>query len=352
MKSAWQGSPTLPTGKNRPHDCCFAFFRILHVADPEPLLVLTGPTASGKSSLALRFARARKNVEILSMDSMAVFRGMDVGTAKPTREERDEIPHHLLDLAPPHASFDTHAWCNAAAAAVADVRARGCTPLFVGGTPLDLMAVFTGMMEGPGRDEALRASLSAQEDAEPGHLHTRLLAVDPEAAGRIHRNDRKRLVRALEVFTLTGKPISASQSQFDQPGWKRPCRILSVHRPREELRERVRARTIAMLGAGLVEETRAIQDGDGFSREAAAAIGTAECLAWLRGAIKDDEELRNRIRRSTHKLVRRQTTWLRRMAEVQWIAPDLGAAEVAEAFASPAPERPPVVDPNADPRLP
>lgn len=298
-----------------------------------PIWVLTGPTAVGKTALALGLA-AKHDLEILSMDSMAVYQRMDIGTAKPTEEERGQIPHHLLDLVPPSASFDTSMWCRAAEDAVEGVRARGKQPLLVGGTPLYLMAFGKGMVEGPGRDDALRAALEDLEDREPGALHGRLTEVDPEAAARIHRNDRKRLIRALEVFQTTGKPISAQQDHFAQDTWRRPCRIVAVGREREDLHQRVNQRTRAMLAAGLVEEVRGIRESCGFSATAAGGIGYRECLDWLNGRYKDEEELRNRIRRATHGLIRRQLTWLRKMPEVHWVPPDASVDDVGRWLAA------------------
>lgn len=289
--------------------------------DTEPVWVLTGPTASGKSALSLALAEER-GLEILSMDSMAVYRRMDIGTAKPAPEERARVPHHLVDLVDPDEDFDTHRWCAAADAAVAELRSRGKQPLFVGGTPLYLMAYFKGMVEGPSAVPEIRARLEAEEAAEPGCLHAQLQQLDPEAAANIHRNDHKRQIRALEYFEVTGEKISAKRDHFDQDSWRVPCRILAVNREREDLHERVKRRTRAMLAAGLVEEVRAIRDSCGFSRTAAAAIGYAECLRWLDGGYKDEEELRNMIRRNTHRLIRRQITWLRRIPGVRWVDPD------------------------------
>jgi len=301
----------------------------------EPLWVVTGPTAAGKSALALEVAE-RQGCAILSMDSMAVYRRMDLGTAKPGPAERAHVPHHLIDLVEPHELFDTARWCAAAAAAVVEVRAAGRRPLFVGGTPLYLMAFFKGLMPGPAADPALRARLLQRERDHPGTLHADLQRRDPEAAARIHRRDEKRLVRALEVLELTGRPISDQQSQFGAAGWARPCRIVAIDRPRAELHARVRTRTEAMLAKGLLDEVRAIADSGGFSPTAAAAIGYSECLDFLRGRYKDLEELRNRIRRNTHRLIRRQTTWLRRLPTIHWLSPSAGAAAVHDALAAPA----------------
>ena len=291
----------------------------------EPIWVLTGPTAAGKSALALELAE-RLDAEILSMDSMAVYRRMDIGTAKPGAEERARVRHHLVDLVEPAEAFDASRYCEAAEAAVRDVRARGKRPLFVGGTPLYLMAFFKGLMPGPTARPELRGVLEERERAAPGVLHRELAAQDAAAAARIHPRDTRRLVRALEVTLATGRPISTQQTTFEAPAWRVPCRIVAVTRARDELHARVKERTAAMLARGLLEETRAIQGSCGFSRQSAAAIGYAECLQHLAGRWKDEVELRNRIRRSTHRLIRRQTTWLRHLPEVRWTPPvEVGA---------------------------
>lgn len=298
-----------------------------------PLPVVTGPTASGKSARALELAEELGNCEVLSMDSMAIYRRMDVGTAKPSAEERARVRHWLIDLVEPSESFDTARYCEAAAAALADIRARGRQPLLVGGTPLYLMAFLKGILPGPAAQPELRAELMAREEQEPGTLHAELARLDPAAAARIHRNDHKRLVRALEVLRVTGQPISAQQTSFDDPGWLRPCRIVALQWDRGLLHQRVRARAEQMLDAGLVDEVRAIRDSCGFSPQAAAGIGYAESLAFLAGRLKDREELRNRIRRNTHRMIRRQTTWLRHIAAVRWVPGDAPLADLRAALA-------------------
>ncbi len=292
-------------------------------ANHSPVWVLTGPTASGKTALGLAIAEAT-GAEIVSMDSMAVYRRMEIGTAKPSTAERARVPHHLVDLVEPSEDFDTARWCAAAETVLDDARARGVQLLFVGGTPLYLMAFFKGMIATPKADPSLRAALSARHAAEPLALHEELRARDPASAAWIHPHDEKRLVRALEVLALTGRPASEQREQFARQGFRVPCRILAFDRDRDELRERIKLRTRAMLAAGLLEETRAIRDTCGFSRAAGAAIGYAECLVHLVRPYKDEEELRNRIRRATHGLVRRQTTWLRRIEGVMRIGPATG----------------------------
>ncbi|MBX3462442.1 MAG: tRNA (adenosine(37)-N6)-dimethylallyltransferase MiaA [Planctomycetes bacterium] len=296
-------------------------------SDP-PLWVVTGPTAAGKTALAVALAE-RLGLEIVSMDSMAVYRRMDIGTAKPSAAERVRVRHHLIDVVEPHETFDTARWCAAAAAALDDIRQRGRSPLFVGGTPLYLMAFFKGLMAGPAADPEVRAALAAREAAAPGSLYAELQQRDPAAAARIDRRDQRRLVRALEVLQLTGRTISEQQQHFARAGWQRPCRIVAVRRERDDLHERVRRRVEAMLASGLLAETEAIERSGGFSPTSGAAIGYAECRLFLRGRFKDLAELRNRIRRNTHQLIRRQTTWFRRLPEIVWLPADASVDALA-----------------------
>lgn len=271
------------------------------------------------------------------MDSMAVYRDMDIGTAKPTAEERSRVEHHLIDVVGANDTFDTARWCKLAEKKLTELHAAGKRALFVGGTPLYLMAFFKGMMQGPEAQPELRQALEAREQNEPGSLHEELLRRDPEAADRIHRKDLRRLVRALEVLETTGQTISSQQDQFEQQGWLRDCRVVQVTRGREELHERVKLRTERMLDEGLLAEVEAIEHGCGFSRTAGLAIGYAECRDFLRGRYKDRTELRNRIRRNTHKLIRRQTTWLRRLPEIVRVSPEAGVAGLLQALDTPVP---------------
>jgi tRNA dimethylallyltransferase len=296
--------------------------------------VVTGPTASGKTALAVAIAAARGR-EVLSMDSMAVYRHMDIGTAKPTADERARVRHHLIDVVDPSETFDTARWCELAAAALRDLAARGVAALFVGGTPLYLMAFFKGILRGPAAEPELRQALEARERESPGSLWAELSQRDPESALRIHARDVRRQVRALEVLELTGRTISSQQQHFDRQGWTVPCRIASVVRDRDELQQRVKLRTEQMLARGLLAETEQIEREHGFSRTAGAAIGYAECRDFLRGRYKDEVELRNRIRRSTHQLIRRQSTWLRRLREITPVPATAGVDGLLRALESP-----------------
>ena len=185
----------------------------------ENALILTGPTASGKTALALDLAE-RLDAEIVALDSMTVYRGMDIGTAKPTAAERARVPHHLIDVLDPWESLTVAWWLEHATAACRDITSRGKRPLFVGGTPFYLKALLHGLFPGPPADEELRRALES-EAASTGvaALHARLAAIDPKTAARLHPNDVRRVVRAIEVHTLTGKPISAWQQSWDTPAF-------------------------------------------------------------------------------------------------------------------------------------
>ena len=288
------------------------------------LAVLTGPTAAGKSELALRIAETLE-LEILSADSMTVYRRMDIGTAKPSVEDRARVLHHGIDLVDPWEEFDTARFVEHADAAIAAAHGRGHGVLVVGGTPLYLMALLRGFFDGPRANAEVRARLRAREQQTPGSLHTELGKVDREAADRIHPNDLKRIVRALEVFELCGTPISTLQRQFEHGPPRYPYRAAWIALERETLRTRVRARTSAMLDAGLVDEVRAIEAAGGFSVAAGSAIGYRETREFLAGKLAADE-FPYRIRSATHRLVRRQETWFRRFPNLTRVPLD-GAAE-------------------------
>jgi tRNA dimethylallyltransferase len=280
---------------------------------------LTGPTAGGKSALALPLAQ-RLGAEILSLDSMAVYRGMDIGTAKPAPDERRRAAHHLIDLVEPHEEFSIADYVAAAHRAVADVHRRGKVALFVGGTPLYLKALLRGLFVGPAADWAFRRRLEreAAEHGEP-HLHARLAAVDPQSAARLHPRDRRRIIRALEVYEQTGVPISQQQRQFDRARPAEQCRCFVLARPREELLARIDARVDAMFAAGLVDETRRLlAAGHILSRTAAQAVGYRETLEHLRGE-RDLAATVELVKLRTRRFAKRQMTWFRSLSECRFV---------------------------------
>ncbi len=277
----------------------------------ENALVLTGPTGSGKSALALELAEPL-NAEIISADSMTLYRGLDIGTAKPTLADRERVPHHLIDVLDPWESANVAWWLERATLAVAEIEARGKTAFFVGGTPFYLKALLCGLFESPPADEALRAELEAKSPAE---LHARLTEVDPPSAARLHPNDVRRVVRALEVYRLTGKPISEWQRQSwwgetDRPRFRSGA-CLSLEVPRPELYARIDARVEAMFEAGWVDEVKKLRAIPmPLGREAGQALGYREIGEFLDGSRTRAETIAE-IQLRTRQFAKRQLTWFR-----------------------------------------
>ena len=282
----------------------------------ENALVLTGPTASGKSALALELA-GRLNAEIIAMDSMTLYRGMDIGTAKPTFAERECVPHHLIDVLEPSERASVAWWLGEAGRLVGEIEARGRLVLFVGGTPFYLKALVHGLFDSPPLDEQLRRQLEAEAASiGPAAFHARLAAVDAISAARLHANDTRRLVRALEVWHLTGRPLSdwqrqnwwggaASVPEDDFP------RCLVVEVPREQLYERINRRVGQMVEAGWIDEVRRLRASPaGWSKEASLALGYRELGAVIDGAmaLPDAVEL---IQLRSRQFAKRQLTWFR-----------------------------------------
>ncbi|SRR5579883_480117 len=287
-------------------------------------LVLTGPTGSGKSRLALDLAE-RLDAEIVSMDSMALYRHMDIGTAKPTAEDRRRVPHHLIDVLEPWESASVAWWLERAAECCCDITRRGRRPLFVGGTPLYLKALLHGLFEGPPADETIRRRLTDEAAASgPSALHARLAAVDLVSAARLHPNDLRRVVRALEIWELTGRPISDWQRQWnDETNKPNEDRCLYLDLPRRELYARIDARVEQMIAAGFVEEVQALRRLERpLSREAAQALGYKEMFAFLDGQA-DLAETIHQIQMRSRNFAKRQMTWFRHLAPCRPIRPEL-----------------------------
>jgi tRNA dimethylallyltransferase len=289
-------------------------------------LILTGPTASGKSALALELAEPL-NAEIIAMDSMTLYRGMDIGTAKPTPADRSRVPHHLLDALDPWESASVAWWLEQATNCCKKIEERGRRALFVGGTPLYLKALLFGLFDGPPADSAVRARLESDAAREgTTALHARLALIDPLSAQRLHPNDLRRVIRALEVFELTGRPLSEWQTE-----WRRPspsnnsdsprCFCLEVER--SELYSRINRRVQQMITDGLVDEARALRTSSRpLSREAAQAVGYREAFDYLEGRCSL-EEMRERIQLRSRQLAKRQLTWFRALPECLTIRPEL-----------------------------
>jgi tRNA dimethylallyltransferase len=288
-------------------------------------LILTGPTGSGKSRLSLELAE-QLDAEIVAMDSMTLYRGMDIGTAKPSPADRRRIPHHLLDVLEPWESASVAWWLEQAAACCRDIQARGKRALFVGGTPLYLKALLYGLFDGPPADEAIRLRLTAEAElAGAPALHQRLAAVDAVSAGRVHANDLRRIIRALEVWEITGRPISAWQTQWraPPPADDGPPRCLCLDLARPVLHARINARALQMMADGLVEECRALRRlGRPLGREVTQAVGYRETFEYLDGKA-DLEETTRRIQAHTRQLAKRQLTWFRHLSPCRLISGEL-----------------------------
>jgi tRNA dimethylallyltransferase len=292
-------------------------------------LILTGPTGSGKTQLGIALAE-RMDAEIISMDSMAVYRGMDVGTAKPSVEERRRVKHHLIDELEPWESASVAWWLTRAEHSAREIAARGKQVLFVGGTAMYLKALLRGLFEGPARDESLRRrlELEAQTLGTEG-LHERLTQADPEAARRIHRRDLRRIIRALEVWELTGKPISAWQTQWRESG-EDPISPIGpigpigpiehteavwLDIPRPKLYERINRRVEGMFAAGFIDEARALRRlPQQLTREATQALGYKEVFAHLDGQASLEDTLAL-VQMRSRQYAKRQITWFRHLPE-------------------------------------
>ncbi len=273
--------------------------------------MLVGPTASGKSALALEVAREVDDVELVSADSMQVYRGMDIGTAKPTEAEQAEIPHHLLDLADAGEDFSVARFQAAAADAIAAIEARGRRALVVGGTGLYVQAVVDGLAL-PGEWPDLRRELERQPAEE---LYRRLAEADPLAASRIEPGNTRRLVRALEITIGSGRPFSSFGPGLAAYPRSR-FRIAGVWLPRDVLAARIAARYRAQLSAGFLDEVRGLKDG--MSRTARQALGYKELLEHLAGRCTLEEAVDSAVRR-TREFARRQRAWFRRDPRITWL---------------------------------
>ena len=290
---------------------------------PPPLVAVVGPTATGKSGLGVAVAAALGG-EVVNADAMALYRGMDVGTAKLAPAERAGVPHHLLDVLDVTETASVAAYQRAARAKVEDLRAAGRTPVLVGGSGLYVQAV-VDELEFPGTDAQLRAELEAElAVVGPAVLHTRLAAVDPAAAAAVLPSNGRRIVRALEVVTLTGRPFPARLATGGPPRYD--AVLLGVDRPTPELDERVARRVARMFADGLVAETRDLLDrGLRDGRTASRALGYQQVVAALDGCVPyprgDLGAAAVETVRATRRFVRRQRSWFRRDRRIVWLDP-------------------------------
>ncbi len=297
---------------------------------------LTGPTCSGKTPLAIEVAKLL-DAEILSLDSMAVYRGMDIGTAKPSLEQRQEVKHHLIDIADPTDSFSVSCYVEAAHACVAEIRSRGKRVLIAGGTPLYLKCLLRGLFIGPPADWEFRNSVN--EDLKtygPEALKTRLAQVDPLLAHRLHLHDSRRMIRGLEVARATGRPLSHWQEQFENPAPRKLAPVTVLRLDRAWLHERINERVERMLAEGLIAEVEQLVARHGsLGHTAVQAVGYREVLQQLTGELPAAETT-DKIKAHTRQFARRQEIWFRGLKELEPIVVTAESKlnEMAEQLAS------------------
>lgn len=279
---------------------------------------LCGPTACGKTALSLSLA-SRIHAEIVALDSMTLYRGMDIGTAKPSAAERSQVPHHLVDLLDPHDEFSLAQYLDVAESACRDILLRGRRPLFVGGTGLYLRGILRGVFDGPGADWELRRQFEDRLQ-QFGHqaLHRELQLVDPVTAQRLHPNDSRRVIRALEVFRLTGHPLSAQQEQGPRPAEERNPHVYWLAPPRDWLYQRINERVVQMFAQGLRDEVwQLMQSPRGLSHTARQALGYKEVIDDIESGNTGDASnaLIELIQTRTRQFAKRQHTWFRNLVE-------------------------------------
>ena len=288
-------------------------------AEAQTCWYLTGPTASGKTRIGISLAKTL-DAEIISLDSMALYREMTIGTAKPTPEQRKEVAHHLIDVVGPDEEFSLAQYMQAVQQAIREVRGRGKEVLFVGGTPLYLKSLLRGVDEGPPPDWEFRKEVEREaEQVGMEALRKRLEQVDPLSAAKLHPNDKRRIIRALEVYKTTGEPISHRQTHFDEGRSAADCRVFALSWPRPALHERIERRVDRMFESQFVEEVRSLVDNyPNLSRTAAQAVGYGEVIKHLHGETSLEDTIR-KVKTRTRQFARRQETWFRNLSECRFV---------------------------------
>ncbi len=284
-----------------------------------PLICIVGPTAVGKTEIAIQLAQ-HLDAEIVSLDSRQIYRGMDIGTAKPIPEQQRAVPHHLIDCVDVDQTFSVAEYQRLADTAIAEIRERGKRTMAVGGAGLYFRGIIDGLFDGPGADAEIRAKLQREAD-EHGNvaLHERLRRCDPETANRVHPNNLVRVIRALEVYELTGKPISSLQQQWKMNEPRYPLRAFGLNMPRETLYQRIEERVNRMVEAGLIEEVKGLLD-QGCPRNCVAmqSFGYKELIDYLDGKRTLDEAI-SLLKQNTRRFAKRQLTWFRNDPRIEWL---------------------------------
>ena len=299
------------------------------------IVVICGPTASGKTALSIALSKAFDG-EVVSADSMQIYRGMDIGTAKPTKEEMDGVPHHMLDVARPGEAYSVSRYVEEATACVEDILSRGKLPIVCGGTGLYIDGLIRGTDYQPaGTDSGLRERLEGEWEVQGAEaMMARLAAVDPDSAARLHLSDKRRILRALEVYLSTGETITVHNARTKQIPPRYEALMIGLNtEPRQILYDRIDRRVGVMLEQGLLQEVQSLLDAGLLEGTAAQAIGYKELLAYFRGemSLEDAADL---IRQKSRNYAKRQLTWFRRDERVKWIvynAPEAAQAVLQEA---------------------
>jgi len=299
--------------------------------EPRTILIL-GVTASGKGRLAFDLAESL-GAEIVSVDSMKVYRRMDIGTAKPSKDARKRVKYHLIDIVEPSDSFSVGSFVELAQKAIEQIKGRNKPIVAVGGTALYVKVLLYGLFEGPGANEQIRGQLQKRVRADGlEQLHSELRELDPTAAERINPNDAKRIIRALEVYQITGRPISALQQQWDTSNMMHNWTLIGLRREKADANSLINKRVEKMIADGLVEEVKSLlAEEKPLSPQARCAIGYAEIIDYLTRRIKMEDAI-ELIKKNTRRLAKNQRTWFKTFRNINWL--DIESEESAESILS------------------
>ena len=286
------------------------------------LWVLTGPTACDKTEIGFTVAQKIRG-EIISADSMLFYRGMDIGTAKPSLDMRELVPHHFIDIIDPWESYSVGKYVDDVETLINDTDSKEKKFLFVGGSPLYIKGLVDGIFNGPEADWNIRRELEELAEKKGSqHVHDILQKIDPVKAGELHPNNLRRIIRAIEVYRITGKPVSVLQEQYKQARKSYRFKIMCITRAREDIYRRINERVDTMFGKGLVNEVQSLLDNpEGLSKQARQALGYKEIIQYLDGELTLDE-VKDMVKLSTRRFAKRQMTWFRSFPNVQWIEAD------------------------------
>ena len=283
------------------------------------LWVLTGPTACDKTEIGFTVAR-EINGEIISADSMLFYRGMDIGTAKPSLSMREIVPHHFIDIVYPWENYSVGKYVKDVEDLIGDISRGKRKFLIVGGSPLYIKGIIDGIFNGPEADWNIRRELEElAEEKGNQHVHDILQKIDPVKAGELHPNNLRRIIRAIEVYRITGKPVSVLQERYKLARKSYQFKIICISREREDIYRRIGERVETMFDNGLVDEVRSLLDNsEGLSRQAGQALGYKEVIKYLEGGLTLDDA-KEMVKLNTRRFAKRQMTWFRSFPDVQWL---------------------------------